>query len=150
MASQLTTDRQEVGIINSSSQATSSRFALALALLVLAGCETQQTTLMPSRNWVQAQARVVSHSVSAGGHSYVVDEIYSPSESNLEGIAPGPNDHIWFTGDTLVGQSSIASDMTEFLLPVYGNVTSIVEGPDKNLWTTLYPAAIGRMGRMAI
>jgi streptogramin lyase len=146
MASQLTTDRQEVGIINSSSQATSSRFALALALLVLAGCETQQTTLMPSRNWVQAQARVVSHSVSAGGHSYVVDEIYSPSESNLEGIAPGPNDHIWFTGDTLVGQSSIASDMTEFLLPVYGNVTSIVEGPDKNLWTTLYPAAIGRMG----
>ena len=130
---------------DASFQGASGRFALALSVLVLVGCETQQSTLMPSRNWVQAQARVVSHTVSAGGHSYVVDEIYSPSESNLEGIAPGPREHIWFTGDSLVGQSSITSDITEFLLPVYGNVTSIVEGPDQNLWITLYPPAIGRM-----
>jgi virginiamycin B lyase len=131
----------------SSFQAASSSFALALAMLSLGGCEMQQTTLMPAGGPIQAQARVVSNTVSAGSRSYVIDEIYSPSESNLEGIAPGPSDHIWFTGDSLVGQSSIYSDMTEFLFPVYGNVTSIAEGPDKNLWVTLYPPAIGRMAR---
>jgi virginiamycin B lyase len=122
-----------------------SRLIAALSLLLLIGCTTEQTTLAPSTTALQTRGRMVSHNVIAGGLSYVVDEIYSPSESNLEGITSGPSGHIWFTGDSLVGQSSVTSDMTEFLFPVYGNVTSIAAGPDKNLWTTLYPSAIGRM-----
>jgi virginiamycin B lyase len=35
--------------------------------------------------------------------------------------------------------------MTDFPISGYGNATSIAEGPDQNLWITLYPGAVGRM-----
>ncbi|MGB7047782.1 MAG: hypothetical protein WBD57_05645 [Candidatus Cybelea sp.] len=94
---------------------------------------------------MHGHARVVSSLVRAGGRNYVVDEMYTPSESNLDGIAPGPKGDVWFTGDTLVGKSSILSDISEYPISDFGNVTSIVEGPDKNLWVTLYPGAIGKL-----
>ena len=121
------------------------RFALAISLSVLASCTAERAEFVPSHDAPQRQARVVSTVVNAGGRSYRVEEIYTPSESNLQGIAPGPRGHIWFTGDALVGKSSITSDMLEFLIPVYGNATSITEGPDQNLWITLYPGAVGRV-----
>ncbi len=138
---------------NSTAGAVNGRIVLALSLFVLAGCGAQQAGIIPSRDVLEGQARIVSSVVSAGGKSYVVDQLYTPSESNLEGIAAGPERHIWFTGDTLVGKSSIESDMSEFSIAKYGNVTSIVEGPDQNLWVTLYPGAIGRMspnGHLAV
>ncbi|MGA9946433.1 MAG: hypothetical protein WBE79_05095 [Candidatus Cybelea sp.] len=130
---------------NSSVRAASGRIALALSLLFSAGCATGRTGFTPSGNVLQGQARVVSSVVSAGALSYVVDQIYTPSESGLEGVTPGPRGLIWFTAGALVGKSSIADDMTEFPIPTYGNATSIVEGPDQNLWVTLYPGAIGRI-----
>jgi streptogramin lyase len=130
---------------NLTTGAVNGRIILALSLFVLAACGAEQAGVIPSRDVLQGQARIVSSVVSAGGKSYVVDQLYTPSESNLEGIAAGPERHIWFTGDTLVGKSSIKSDMSEFFMAEYGNATSIVEGPDQNLWVTLYPGAIGRM-----
>ncbi len=120
--------------------------ALALSLLLAAGCEAQHGAFMPSQQSPQRRTHIVSNVVSAGKRSYVVDEIYTPSEGNLEGITAGPQGHIWFTSDAvLVGDSTIKSDIKQFLIPGYGNATSIVAGPDENLWITLYPGAIGRM-----
>jgi virginiamycin B lyase len=130
---------------NSSIRSVSGGIALTLVLLLSAGCGSERSALMPSPGVLQGEARVVSSVVRAGGQSYVIDEMYTPSESNLEGITPGPRGDIWFTGDTFVGKSSVTSDMVEFPVPTYGNVTSIAEGPDQNLWVTLYPAAIGRI-----
>jgi len=120
--------------------------ALAWALLT-AGCETQHAGIIPPQSVLQQRARIVSSVVTAGGLTYVVDQIYTPLENNLAGITPGPRGKIWFTGDyALVGASSVRSDISEFLMPeYYGNATSIVEGPDQNLWVTLYPGAIGRL-----
>ena len=120
------------------------RLALTLSLLVLAACGTEHAGMIPSGNMADVRPRVVSTDVSAGGRSYTIDEIYSPSESNLEAIAPGPRGHIYFTGDSLVGKSSVKSDMSEDFLPVDGNPNSIVEGPDQNLWLTLYDS-VGRI-----
>lgn len=125
--------------------AAGGRVAFALSLMLLTGCATEHAGVVPPSRAFGGPARIVSSVVEAGGRSYVVDQIYTPSESNLSGIAPGPRGEIWFTGDTLVGKSSITSDMTDFFIPVYGNATSIVEGPDENLWVTLYPSAIGRV-----
>ncbi|MGA8097293.1 MAG: hypothetical protein WB810_01405 [Candidatus Cybelea sp.] len=130
---------------NSSVRAASGRIALASALLLSVGCATDRTGLIPSRDVLQGQARVVSSVVRAGALSYVIDQIYTPSESGLEGVTPGPRGLIWFTAGALVGKSTITDDMTEFPIPAYGNATSIVEGPDQNLWVTLYPGAIGRI-----
>ncbi len=113
--------------------------------MLSAGCEAQRAGVIPAHELLQGQARIISSIVNAGARSYKIDEIYTPSESNLEGITPGPRGHIWFTGDALVGKSSVTSDMLEYLIPIYGNATSIVEGPDQNLWITLYPGAIGRV-----
>lgn len=126
------------------------RVAFALALLFVAGCAARQSGLIPTRESAQSRSRVVSSVVKAGGVSYVVDEIFTPSASNLSGITPGPNGLIWFTGDAgdfgaVIGKSTIQSDMIEYPQPSYGNATSIAEGTDQHLWVTLFPAAIGRI-----
>jgi virginiamycin B lyase len=130
---------------SSSIRARSRATALALSLFIPAGCEAQHAALLPSNNVLQGQARTVSSVVSAGGRSYVIDQMYTPYGSNLRGIAPGPQGDIWFTGDALVGRSTIRGDMVDFVMPSYSNATSIVDGPDQDLWVTLYPAAIGRV-----
>jgi virginiamycin B lyase len=129
----------------SSSRALGVRAVIALSSLFLAGCETERAGIIPQSNVLHGQARIVSSVVSAGEATYVIDQMYTPSESNLEGLISGPRGDIWFTGDALVGKSSIRSDMTEFLLQAYGDATSIAEGADQNLWVTLYPGAIGRV-----
>lgn len=131
---------------NSPVGAANGRIVLALSLLFLAACGAQNVGVIPPRDVLQGQARIVSSVVNAGGKSYIVDQLYTPSENNLQGITAGPERHIWFTGDApLVGKSSVKSDMLEFPIRTYGNATSIAEGPDQNLWVTLYPGAIGRM-----
>ena len=126
--------------------AKNGRIVLALSLFFLAACAAENANVIPRRDVLQGQGRIVSSVVNARGKSYVVDQIYTPYENNLQGITAGPGRQVWFTGDApLVGKSSIKSDMSEFLIPAYGNATSIAEGPDQNLWVTLYPAAIGRM-----
>lgn len=122
------------------------RIAFALSLFSLAACGAQNAGIIPRSNVLQGQARIESSIVNAGGKSYVVDQLYSPSENNLSGIANGPDRDIWFTGDyPLVGKSTVKGDMSESFIARYGNATSIAEGSDQNLWITLYPAAIGRM-----
>ncbi len=121
-----------------------------MALLLAAGCGGHQAGFVPARDTLAGRGRVVSHIVNAGMASYVVDEIYTPSASNLAGITSGPNGLIWFTGDAgdfgaVVGKSTIQSDMIEYPQPQYGNATSIAEGADQHLWVTLFPAAIGRL-----
>jgi streptogramin lyase len=125
----------------------SGRIPLAVLWLLVAGCASEQAGIaVAPHDVLEGPARIVSSVVSAGGKSYVVDEMYTPSESNLSGITSGPDGDIWFTGDVpQVGKSSITGDMYEFLLSEYGNATSIAQGPDGNLWVTLYPAAIGRV-----
>jgi virginiamycin B lyase len=120
------------------------RFAVSVTLLFVAGCGFQHAGFVPSRDLLQGRGRIVSSVVSAGGRSYAIEEIYTPSSSNLWGIAPGPNGLIWFTGDAVVGKSTVKSDMLEYLLPEYGNATSIAEGADQHVWVTLSPPAIGR------
>src|SRR5579863_4460698 len=100
---------------------------LVLSLLLPSGCESIRSGVIPSHGTPEAQARVVSSVVRAGPLEYVVDEIQTPTQDNLEGIAPGPSGNIWFTGYALVGRSSITSDMTEFPLSEYQSVSSITE-----------------------
>jgi streptogramin lyase len=121
------------------------QITIGLLLLLSAGCQTERSALIPATGLLYGHARIISTVVSAGGTKYVVDQMYTPSESNLSGITAGPRGDIWFTGDALVGKSTIRSDMTEFLLSSYGNATSIAAGPDLNLWVTLYAGAIGRV-----
>jgi streptogramin lyase len=111
---------------------------------LLAACGGQ-TNVVPPRDLIQGQGRIVSSVIDAGGRTYTVDEIYTPSENNLAGIAAGPDDEIWFTGDyPLVAKSSIRSDIIEYPIPTNGNAGSIVEGPDHNLSVTLDSGAIGK------
>ena len=133
----------------SSIRAASGRIALALTLLLSAGCGAQRAGFVPARDALQGHARIVSSVVSAGALSYVIDEIFTPYQSNLQGITPGPNGLIWFTGETyaggaVVGKSTIQSDMLEYLLSHYSDATSIAEGAEQDLWITLSPSAIGR------
>lgn len=118
---------------------------LALSSLLAAGCGAQQDGIVPRSDLTQGHTRIVSTVVNTGGKSYVIDEMYTPSGYNLEGIASGPRGRIWFSGDNGVGESTSKGDMKQFPIGNYGNATSIVEGPDQNLWITLYPGAIGRM-----
>lgn len=120
------------------------RFVSVLALLFLAGCTTEQHSgLIPSGDLRQGHARVVSSIVEAGGTSYVVDQMYTPAEANLGGITTGPQDRIWFTSDVGIARSSITGDMIYLRTPYYA--TSIVEGPDQNLWLTIVDGEIGRL-----
>jgi virginiamycin B lyase len=124
---------------------TNGRIIAVMLLAFLAACGGQ-TNVVPPRDLIQGQGRIVSSVIDAGGRSYTVDEIYTPSENNLAGIAAGPDDDIWFTGDyPLVAKSSIKSDIIEYPVPTYGNAGSIVEGPDHNLWVTLDSGAIGKV-----
>ncbi len=117
-------------------------------MLLAAGCGIQHSGLVPSRDALAGRGRIVSSIVSAGDLSYVIDQIYTPSAGNLQGITQGPNGLVWFTGEgvdegSAVGKSTIQSDMIEYPLPQYGNATSIAQGWE-HLWVTLSPAAIGR------
>jgi|GEM_PF-1342094 len=124
----------------------SRRILIALSLSFLAACGAENAGVISPPEVLQGQARFVSSVVNAVGKSYVVDQLYTPFENNLQGITPGPQGRIWFTGDApLVGKSSVKGDTLEFFISRYGNATSIAEGPDQNLWVTLYPGAIGRM-----
>ncbi len=104
-----------------------------------------RSSVIPSNGALEAPAHVVSTVVNAGSRTYVVDEMHTPTQAYLGGIASGPSGKIWFAGYGFAGRSSMTSAMTEFPTPGYSGATSIVEGPDQNLWTTLLPSAIGRM-----
>jgi streptogramin lyase len=118
-------------------------FAFALALL--AGCSGQYSSLLPTASQATTQARIVSKTIHINGQTYVVDNLYTPTNASLQGIVSGPDAHIWFTGGDIVGKSSITGDMTDFSLAPYTLVSAIATGPDHNYWTTLSPAAIGRL-----
>ncbi|HEX3670739.1 MAG TPA: hypothetical protein VHT92_03445, partial [Candidatus Cybelea sp.] len=125
-------------------RARNDRLVSALALLFLAGCATQQHSgLIPSGDLLQGHARVISSTIEAGGTSYVVDQMYTPAEANLGGIATGPHERIWFTSDVGIARSSITGDMIYLRTPYYA--TSIVEGADQNLWLTIVDGEIGRL-----
>ena len=117
-------------------------------MLLAAGCGIQHAGFVPARDSLEGRGRIVSSVVSAGALSYVIDEIYTPSGGNLQGITPGPNGLVWFTGEgvdegSAVGKSTTESDMQEYPLPGYGDATSVAEGWG-HLWVTLLPAVIGR------
>lgn len=99
---------------NSPVGAAHGRIFLALLLFFFAACGAQNAGVAPPRDVLQGQARIVSSVVDAGGKSYVVDQLYTPSENNLHGITAGPERDIWFTGDLpLIGKSSVKGDMLE-------------------------------------
>jgi streptogramin lyase len=118
---------------------------------VVTGCSAQRSSLLPVGGEASAQARasqarIVSKVVRAGGKTYVIDELATPISATLEAIAPGGDSHMWFTGGSIVGKSSITGDMTDYLFPAYGRIGSIVEGPDRNLWVALQnPGAFGKI-----
>ncbi len=126
-------------------------FAFIVALL--AGCSTQQESLLPSANPASAiqstttRARMVSSTVRAGGKTYVIDQMYTPVSTTLGGITSGSDGNIWFTGHGVVGKSSVAGDMTDYAipLPIGDDLASITEGPDHNFWMTSFPGAIDRI-----
>jgi streptogramin lyase len=122
---------------------------------VVSGCSAQRSSLIPGGEALvaqtgfprgrNAQARIVSQTVRAGGKTYVVDEMFTPIETTLQGIASASDSNVWFTGNGIVGKSSITGEMTDYDLSPYQNVTAITEGPDHNLWTTLSPPGVGRI-----
>jgi virginiamycin B lyase len=122
------------------------RLLFALSVFEVTGCAAQHTSLLPSSSGTTtAQARIVSRTVSAGGKTYVIDQMYTPLQGPLLGITSGSDDNVWFTGEGLAGKSSVAGDMTDYGISPYQNALSIAEGPDHNFWTTLQPSAIGRI-----
>jgi virginiamycin B lyase len=122
------------------------RLLFALSVLAVAGCAGQHTSLLPSSNeTTTTQARIVSKTVYADGKAYVIDQMYSPIETTLTGIAGGSDGKIWFTGHAVIGNSSVTGDMTDYNLPLSDNVSSITQGPDGNFWVTTYSGIIGRV-----
>ena len=79
------------------------RTFFAFPIAFLAGCSGQHASLLPSATQTTTQARIVSKTVRAGGKTYVIDNLYTPTNSSLQGIVSGPDAHIWFTGSGIVG-----------------------------------------------
>ncbi|MDQ1393313.1 MAG: virginiamycin lyase, partial [Acidimicrobiaceae bacterium] len=64
------------------------------------------------------------------------------------GIAPGPNESLWFTEyDAGIARVNPGGSVTEFAVPAAGSGTyGITPGPDGNMWFTEYLA--GNIGRI--
>lgn len=96
------------------------------------------TSKKPFIGSIDESEQVVEHEIPLGPGPN------EPVVSIPTGIAPGPDETMWFTdqghnssGDNLIGRVSSSGAITEFALPSgAGRPTAIAEGADGNMWFT--------------
>jgi streptogramin lyase len=106
------------------------------------------TSEKPFIGSIDESEQVVEHEIPLGSG------LNEPVVSIPTGIAPGPDETMWFTdqghnsaGDNLIGRVSSSGAITEFALPSGASrPTAIAEGSDGDMWFT--EPGVDRIGRI--
>jgi streptogramin lyase len=89
-----------------------------------------------------------THASPAGS---ITEFLVPTAQSNLDGIAAGPDGNLWFTefDGNKIGRISPGGTITEFPVPTLGSHSEgITAGPDGNLWFTEFDG--NKIGRISL